>query len=991
MASIGKTSEKKMEEQIEDYLSIDSNPKFLKRPNTKYDKLLCMDPELVLSFVFATQPDEWQKLKEQHGEQIRDKFLKRLKDEIEKRGTLDVLRKGVSDYGCHFDIAYFKPASGLNETNKRLYEANLLSVMRQVYYSENNNKSVDIAIFLNGLPIITLELKDQLSGSGYTVQDAITQYKTDREQKEPLFLFKRCLVHFAVDEDLAYMTTKLEGLKTRFFPFNRGYEEGAGNPPTKGFKTEYLWEEILQKDNLLEIIQHYLCIQDIEDDNGKPTGEQILIFPRYHQLDAVRKMITDAKDSTTGKNYLVQHSAGSGKSNTIAWLCHQLAGLHDKNDDTVFDSIIVVTDRRVIDRQLQKTIRQFGQVDGVVNCIDKHSGQLKSALKTGKKIIVTTLQKFPQIADDIKELPGKKFAVVIDEAHSSQSGETSKSLKKVLRAESLDEAEKVDSEEDTYEDEINREMQARGRQKNVSYFAFTATPKPKTFELFGEKQKDGSYLPFHLYSMKQAIEEGFILDVLKNYTTYKAYFNLLKKIEDDPKYDKDKAMALLRSFVDLNEHSIRKKVEIIIEHFNDKVINKIPDKTGKGQAKAMIVTRSRLHAVRYKIICDKYIKEKGYGFKALVAFSGTVTDPDDNIDFTEAGMNSFSEKQTAEEFRKSENKILIVANKFQTGFDQPLLYAMYIDKRLSGVAAVQTLSRANRIYSGKEEPLTLDFTNEADEIEQSFEPYYTTTELKEGTDPNKLYDLQAKLSEFYVFTNDDIENFARLYFDRRIKQDRLHPILNEVVTRFDELPKERKEEFKNLLQSYIRLYAFLSQVIPFTDANFEKLYAFGRMLMIKLPIIEGVLPTEIMEQVDMDSFRIQLISDKGIKIEENIGVLNPIADLGTKLSSKDKQEMLSKIIEDINDRFGTDFSATDKVIAQLLQIRIESDPSLATSAKINSRNKVKLTFEHLFNDKLQEIIDEHFDFYKKVNDNQATKDALIAKMFEMIYEKLAIA
>lgn len=987
-------SEKAMEEQIEEHL-VKKN-KYIARSNAQYDKKLCMDTELVLSFIYATQPEEWEKLKTQHGAQVKDKFLKRLADEIGRRGTLDVLRKGIRDYGCYFDLFYARPASKMNETYRKLYEANMFSVVRQVYFSEKNNKSVDMVIFLNGLPIITIELKDKLSGANYTVDDAIKQYKFDRDPREPLFAFKRCLVFFAVDEDLVYMTTRLQGAKTVFLPFNKGRDGGAGNPDTDGFKTEYLWSEILTKDSFADIIKNFLHVEDVLDDKGKPTGEQKLIFPRYHQLDAVRKLVASTKTEGTGKNYLIQHSAGSGKSNTIAWLCHHLASLHNKHDKKIYDSVVVVTDRRVLDRQLQQTVQQFEQVSGVVQRIDKRSKQLKEALEEGKKIIVTTIQKFPIIVDDIKDLPGKSFAVVIDEAHSSQSGETSKSLKMVLTASGLEDAEKKDIEEETWEDEIIKEMEARGKVKNISFFAFTATPKGKTFELFGERQQDGSYDPFHLYTMKQAIEEIFILDVLKNYTTYKTYFNLLKRIKDDPKYERKKAVALLRAFVDLHEHSINKKVNIIIEHFNDHVKDKIPDKKGNGQGKAMIVTRSRLHAVRFKLACDKYIKQKGYKFKTLVAFTSTVHDPDDKQDYTETGMNSrshgisISEKQTAEEFKKNENRFLIVANKFQTGFDQPLLYAMYVDKVLSGVAAVQTLSRINRIHPNKEDPIILDFTNDADDIEKAFLPYYGETKLSQGTDPNKLYDLQSKLLDFYIYSRDDINNFSKIFFDKTKKLDKIQSILNEVAERFRELPQDKQEEFKKALKSYLRMYAFLSQVIPFKDKELEKLYNFGKMLFRKLPSIEERLPVEVMEQVDMDSYRIQLISKEGIKIKEETKdyKIKPIDSLGITLPKKEK-EALSKIIEDVNDRFGTEFSDSDKVIAQQLQARMEKNPSLITSAKVNSKEKVKLTFEHLFDEKLQEIIDESFDFYKKVNDNKNIKEALLLGMFEMIYKKLA--
>lgn len=986
------TSEKSMEQQIEEYL-VEKN-KFIKRVNTQFDKKLCFDSELVLSFIFATQPEEWKKLKQQHGAEVSEKFLKRLTDEISRRGVLDVLRKGVRDYGCTFELFYPMPATKMNEEYRRLYNGNLFSVMRQVYFSERNNKSVDMVLFLNGLPIITLELKDQLSGAGYTVHDAIKQYKYDRDSKELLFTFKRTLVHFSVDEDLVYMTTKIEGPRTSFLPFNKGRDGGAGNPDTKGFKTEYLWKEIFARDDLAYIIKNFLLVQDVLDDDGKPTGEQILVFPRYHQLDAVRKLIENAKNRRAGKNYLIQHSAGSGKSNTIAWLCHHLASLHDKDDKKVFDSVIVVTDRRILDRQLQRTIQQFEQVTGVVENIDQTSRQLKTALEAGKKIIVTTLQKFPHVVEGIKDLPGQSFAVVVDEAHSSQTGESSKSLKTVLNVSGLEEAEEKDIEEETWEDEIIKEMESRGRLKNVSYFAFTATPKQKTFELFGEKQPNGAYSAFHLYTMRQAIEEHFILDVLKKYTTYKTYFNLLKKIKDDPKYDKKKATALLKAFVDLHEHSINKKMQIMLEHFEDKVKKMIPDEKGNGQAKAMIVTRSRLHAVRYKVACDSYLKKKGYKFKTLVAFSGTVHDFEDGNDYTEVSMNTsshgrrISEKQTADEFKKAENKILIVASKFQTGFDQPLLYAMYVDKKLSGVAAVQTLSRTNRIHANKDEPLILDFENEADEIGDAFEDYYGKTELSRGSDPNKLYDLQHKIMDFYLFSNEDIQTFAKLFFDSKVNQDKLHPILNECATKYNDLSQDKKIEFRKVLKSYLMLYAFLSQIIPFKDMELEKLYVFGRMLIRKLPSLEEKIPFEVMEQVDMDSFRITLTSEEGIQLEDTEVKLQPIEPLGATLPKREK-EVLSKIIESINDRYGTDFSDQDRVIVQELQARIEANPSLMTSAKVNSKGKVKLTFEHLFDEKLQELIDEHFDFYKKVNDNKDMKEVLTAKMFEIIYKKLA--
>jgi type I restriction enzyme R subunit len=674
---------------------------YFKRMPEDYDRSLCLIPRDVLDFILATQPKEWVKLKQHHGAEVKDRFVRRVSQEIGKRGALDVLREGVKDSGCKFRLAYFRPSSGLNEELRRLHEANLFSVARQVKYSEKDENSLDLVIFLNGIPIFTAELKNTFTGQN--VEDAIRQYKFDRDPREPLFAFGRCLAHFAVDPDLVYVTTHLLKEKTRFLPFNKGKFGGAGNPPIpptqKGYSTGYLWDEIWSRDSILELVNRFIHEVEDEDENCRKTGNRFLIFPRYQQLDAVRRLVRHAKANNAGQRYLIQHSAGSGKSFTIAWLAHQLSTLHDAYDKRVFDSIIVVTDRRVLDRQLQRIVRQFEQTLGVVENIDTTSRQLQEALEAGKTIIVTTLQKFPHIMDTVGELPGKRFAVIVDEAHSSQSGETTKGLKSVLSVKTLEEAEQEEKEALSPEEELNdivlESVSKRGKQKNLSMFAFTATPKSKTLELFGVKRPDGKFEPFHLYSMRQAIEEGFILNVLENYTTYKAYWRLLKKIEEDPNYDKKKAEYLLKSFVELHPHAIREKIKIMVEHFTAQSRNAI-----EGKAKAMIVTRSRLHAVRYKLELDKYLKERGYLFKSLVAFSGEVKDGAEN--YTEPGMNSRSlgktigEKQTAKEFGKPEYRFLVAANKFQTGFDQPLLHTMYVDKKLGGVNAVQTLSRLNR-------------------------------------------------------------------------------------------------------------------------------------------------------------------------------------------------------------------------------------------------------------------------------------------------------
>lgn len=966
-------SEKDFETTIEEALL---GQGYLRRRPEDYDRALCLDPELVFDFVRATQPKEWERLKRQHGADVKPRFLSRLAKEIRRRGTLEVLRKGIKDSGSRFHLAYFSPSSGLNPELARLYETNAFSVARQLHFSERDEKSLDLVLFLNGLPIFTCELKNTLTGQD--VQDAIGQYRHDRDPREPLFAFGRCLAHFAVDPAFVYMTTKLEGSKTWFLPFNRGYNGGAGNPPSwNGYPTSYLWEEVWSKDSVLNLVQHFVQIVEEEDDKGKKTGKKKLIFPRYHQLDSVRRLVEDARSRGPGHRYLIQHSAGSGKSNSIAWLAHQLSVLHDSEDRRVFDSIVVITDRRVLDRQLQRNVRQFEQTLGVVENIDTTSCQLKRALEDGKTIIVTTLQKFPVIADEIKELSGHRFAVIIDEAHSSQSGESTKSMKKALMAKSLEEAEAEDSEGGEMEDleeRIAEEMKSRGPQPNTSFFAFTATPKNKTLELFGNHLENGRFEPFSLYTMRQAIEERFILDVLENYTTYKTYWSLLKKIEDDPRYDRKKATFLLKSYVDLHEHAIASKVEIIADHFAEKVASKISRK-----AKAMIVTRSRLHAVRYKLEMDRHLKEKGYDFKALVAFSGTVHDG--GLDYTEANMNGFPETRTAEIFKSPENRFLVVASKFQTGFDQPLLHTMYVDKKLGGVNAVQTLSRLNRVHPGKTETMVLDFTNEADEILEAFEPYYEKTILKEGTDPNLLYDRETALENFDFYTRSEVDRFAKIYYDRKSKQEKLHSALKPAIDRYKDATKERQIDFRSELVDYIRLYAFLSQIITFVDTDLEKLYVFGKTFLRAVPAERGHLPREIQENIDMDSYRIQKSHDGKISLPGGASIIDPILSGGGKKSAEEETEPLSQIIRELNERFGTDFTEDDKVFIRQLEEKLARDAVLENSVQVNTRENARLAFDTVVNDRVQEMIDSNFKMYKQINDNKEFANMLLDWLF----------
>jgi len=956
-------------------------PGYYKRTPEQYDRHLGLLSQDVLDFVLATQPKRWNQLAQHHGGAVREQFLRRVAAEIERRGTLDVLRQGIKDSGCKFQLAYFQPASGLNEETRRLHGANLFAVVRQLHYSTRNENSLDLVLFLNGIPLFTAELKNPLSGQN--VQDAINQYKTTRDPREPLLAYGRCLAHFAVDSDLVYVASQLAWAKTRFLPFNQGRFGGAGNPPVpptrSGDATAYLWEQIWSPASVLDLVRQFIHEVEEEDDKGRKTGQRFLIFPRYQQLDAVRCLVDDARRRGPGQRYLIQHSAGSGKSFTIAWLAHQLSTLHNASDERVFDSIVVITDRRILDRQLQSTIRQFEQTLGVVETIDTTSRQLKDALESGKTIIVTTLQKFPVIAQQIGELPGKRFAVIVDEAHSSQSGESTKSLKAVLSAPSLEAAESEEGAAPTPEEELEgtilAEMEKRGRLPNVSTFAFTATPKAKTLELFGVRRPDGTFAPFHLYSMRQAIEEGFILDVLANYTTYTAYWRLLKKIDDDPRYDKRKAEYLLKSFVELHTHAIGEKVRICVEHFAANTQHLI-----EGRAKAMVVTRSRLHAVRYKLAIDRYLAERGYPFKALVAFSGTVQDGGKS--YTESGMNSFPETQTAQTFEQAEFRFLIVANKFQTGFDQPLLHTMYVDKKLGGVGAVQTLSRLNRTHRAKTGTAVIDFANDADAIKAAFEPYYEATLLSEATDPNLLYEIETRLAAFPVYTPVDVNAFAALFFKTNTTQDALYAQLRPLVDRFEALTADERHDFRGQLTDYVRLYAFLAQVLPFRDADLEKLYVFARLLRRLLPADQPELPLEVQQNIDMESYRIQEISSGAIPLERGAGVLDPAGTKGGYNPAPEELETLSRIVAELNERFGLNLGPEHRITLGQMMERLAEDVALDAAARVNTRENVRLTFDQKVEDVIQDIVESNFDLYKRITDDASFGETVKNFLFD---------
>ena len=854
-------------------------------------------------------------------------------------------------------------------------------MIRQVYYSKKNTNSVDLILSLNGLPVATLELKNRFTGQNTT--HAKRQYAATRDNKELLFAFKkRALVHFAVDDEEVYMTTRIDGSNTYWLPFNKGDNFGAGNPPNPaGYRSDYLWRETLAKDSWLEIIGRFLHLQVEEFDfdhvcsrqtlafppsmevKGSTHKKKKLIFPRFHQLDAVHKITAHAQYHGAGHNYLVQHSAGSGKSNSIAWLAYRLSGLHDAQDRRIFNSVIVVTDRRVLDSQLQNTIYQFEHKSGVVQRIDKDSQQLADAISGGAHIIITTLQKFPFVIDKVDELENRNYAVIIDEAHSSQGGEASNKMKAVLTGgdktgNSYDAAPEVKEPYPEYDNDdgevvdaqelvnyyVKRSAAARGRQSNLSFFAFTATPKYKTLAVFGYQDADGKPQPFHLYSMRQAIEEGFILDVLQNYTTYQLYFKLSKAIEEDPKINKKKAAQAIGRFVSLHPHNLAQKTEIIIEHFRQVVASKIG-----GRAKAMLVTGSRLHAKRYFEEFNRYIKEKGYeeNIKILVAFSGKVVDDNFPEGVTEPQLTRFGEKELPRVFAEDNYKILIVADKYQTGFDQPLLHTMYVDKVLSGVKALQTLLRLNRTAPGKEDTFVLDFVNDRQTILDSFQPYYEITTVTEEPEPNHLYDLKAKLDEQQIYLSSEVNALARVYFNPTTQmtartQSQLYSFIDPAVDRYKAIELEdEKDEFKKSLRTWTNLYAFLAQIMPFREPEFEKFYAYAKLLLTKLPKRDLAESMKLNDEVALEYYRLQKIKDGAIDlIAGEKGVLDGLTEAGIKRATEEKAA-LSEIIDVLNDRFGTEFEEADRLFFEQIEAELMGDATLQTQAKVNKLDTFK--------------------------------------------------
>lgn len=982
------TTEKGLEAHISQYLVEENN--YLLRENKTYNNVSCMDSELLFQFLEATQPKAVGKLKTYHKELYEQKILKRLNDQIQAKGIIEVLRKGITDgfTDTKLHLFYDKPVSAYNTDANALYKANIFSVMRQVYFSPNDKKSLDMMIFINGIPVISFELKNELTKQN--VQHAIKQYKENRDPNEELFRLGRLMVNFAVDTEEIWMCTQLKKEKSYFLPFNKGYNNSAGNPPNDGIKTDYLWKEILTKNNLTNIIQNFcqLITEEKEylDEKGKvkTKKEKKLIFPRYHQLLAVRNILADAQLNGSGQKYLIQHSAGSGKSNSISWLAHQLVGLHDKSGTTnIFDTVIVVTDRRVLDAQIRNNIKQFQQVNGVVEAITEGSKQLKEALEEGKKIIITTIQKFPHIVEEIGDLPGTNFAIIIDEAHSSLSGQMARKLNEALSKPNEDDViETEDNDTITGEDLITDLIKSRKLLPNASYFAFTATPKNKTLELFGVPFQDGDktkFRAFHLYSMKQAIDEGFIMDVLQNYTTYQSYYALLKKIEDDPEYDKIKAQKKLKHYVESHEHAIKKKAILIVEHFMENIIRK---KRMGGFAKAMLVTSSRANAVKYKKAFDDYLHKINSPYKAVVAFSGEIDGQ------TEASLNGFSSASIPKEFEKNEYRFLLVANKFQTGFDQPLLHTMYVDKKLGGVNAVQTLSRLNRSHPLKKDTFVLDFANTAEEIEMAFKPYYESTILGEATDPNKLFDLQDALDNYQVYTKEQVVEFSDKIL-ANVPIDQLHAMLDRSTAIFrNDLEDEQQADFRAKVKTYVRLYIFLSQIVPFENPYLERLYIFLNHLQNKLG---GDTPIDlaqgILDNIDMDSYRLQLEATTNIVMEQGED-LKPIPTDMRGGTNQPEIDRLSNILQTFNDRYGTQFEDVDKVrkMAESVANDVAKNQELITSIKYSDDQNARITSDKVVGEELLKHITTNFDLYKLYSDNKEFREDFSAMMFGMVKE-----
>jgi type I restriction enzyme R subunit len=1024
----GQTTERAFEFHVEDLLLKQCG--WLPGTNAEWDKARALFPARVFAFIEATQPKLWTEMAAQHGNNLQSMLLDALGKELDIKGSLHVLRHGFKFYGKLFRLAYFKPAHALSPDVLALYAQNQLTVTRQVPCHPGDHSTTDIVLAVNGLPVATIELKNP--GTHQTWRHAIKQYQTDRDPRAPLFDFKkRALVHFAADPDEVWMTTRLAKEKTFFLPFNRGSHPGqiqcgAGNPQhASGYRSGYFWQETLQRDSFLDILGHFIFIekdeQKVDDGRGgkKLVTTEKMVFPRYHQLDVVRALVAAARVENAGHNYLIQHSAGSGKTNSISWLSHRLASLHNAQDQKVFDCVIVITDRKVLDKQLQDAIYQIEHAQGVVKAIDQDAKQLADALIDGTKIVITTLQKFPFVLRGLLHAAGaenqdkasdeekaqakawqatiaaRRYAVIVDEAHSSQTGETARELKSILGAGAQN---GTGEEEADWEDRLNQIMASRCQQKNLSFFAFTATPKGKTLELFGRPGASGQPEAFHTYSMRQAIEEGFILDVLRNYTTYSTWFKFVKTVEEDPAIPKKKGAKALAKFKELHPHNIEQKTEVVVEHFREHVRHQLG-----GRGKAMVVTASRIQAVRYKLAFERYIQEQGYAdIRSLVAFSGTVKDPETGIEYTEPGMNPdavtgkpIAESQLPERFGSSDYQVLLVANKYQTGFDQPLLCAMYVDKRLDGVQAVQTLSRLNRKIAGKDEPFVLDFVNKPEEIYAAFKPYFDSTSLQESANPEMLPSIKHELDQLQIYHWSEVEAFARIFYrqpDRQNPADHAHMQrhLQPAVDRFKAIADDEvRTAFRDKLGGYVRMYSFLSQILPYADPDLEMLHSYGRFLLPHLPLDRDNTVIKIGNEVELQYYRLQRVSSGPIelKVGEPEGVYSP-TDVGMG-KAKEEQAPLSEIIQVLNERFGTTFTDEDRLFFEQIKVRATSNSQVIQTAMANPLDKFQLGVRKLIEELMIQRMTENDKIVTRYMDDgefQRTAFPILSKdIFEAIH------
>jgi len=945
-----------------------------------YDREYCVDLVQLAAFLRSTQPEVAEALDLDHDSPTRRKFLARLQGEVSKRGVVDVLRGGIQHGPYRIELFYGTPSPG-NEVAQALYDQNRFTVTRQLRYSrDETQRALDLVLFINGLPVFTFELKNRLTKQ--TVHDAIEQYRRDRNPREKLFELGRCVAHFAVDDNEVWFCTHLAGKASWFLPFNKGYNDGAGNPPNpQGLKTDYLWREVLTRESLTDILENYAqLVVEKDPKSGRKSRKQI--FPRYHQLDVVRKLLADAREHGAGRRYLIQHSAGSGKSNSIAWLAHQLIGLA-RDGRPIFDSIIVVTDRRILDQQIRDTVKQFAQVSATVGHAE-HSGDLRRFIESSKKIIITTLQKFPFILDEIGgEHRGRHFAIIIDEAHSGQGGRTSAKMSMALSEAG------AEDEEETFEDRINRLMETRKLLPNASYFAFTATPKNKTLEMFGEPdpQPDGTvkHRPFHSYTMKQAIQEGFILDVLAHYTPVNSYYKLIKKIEDDPEFDVKKAQKKLRRFVEGHEHAIRLKAEIMVDHFHEQVIAK--GKIG-GRARAMVVTGGIERAIQYFHAFKAYLAERKSPYRAIVAFSGEHEYGGQPV--TEAILNGFPSNQIADKIREDPYRFLICADKFQTGYDEPLLHTMYVDKVLSGVKAVQTLSRLNRAHPQKHDTFVLDFVNDPETIRKAFEPYYRTTILADETDPNKLHDLKADLDGYQVYAPEEVDELVRLYLDGA-DRDRLDPILDACVTTYMEhLDEDGQVDFKGKAKAFLRTYNFLSSILPYTNAEWEKLSIFLNFLVPKLPAPrEEDLSKGILEAIDMDSYRVEKQATMRIALADADAEIEPLPAGGGGYKPEPELDRLSNIIKAFNDQFGnipwTDADRVRKLITEEIPARVAADTAYQNARKYSDKQNARIEHDKALGRVMIALLQDDTELFKQFSDNEGFRRWLTDTVFALTY------